>query len=140
MSGNNIKNMVITPVIKQVIKQAIEKIGNQSKLAAFLGISKVSVGRWIGTKNNVSAIDSNVWLKLRAYMEQNGIIKSGDVNFMTPDELYDTQIQPIPELTPTEQRIIRAYRIASDEQKRMLLAMIATIDADEKDETSKFIG
>lgn len=137
MSGNNQKNVTITPMIRQAILQIIEKMGGQSKLAERLDISKVSVGRWVGTKNSVSAIDCHVYLILRSLMEQNGVVELKDVNFMTPEELKDAQIQPLTELTQVEQRLVRAYRKASDEQKRMLLAMIATIEADEKEDVSK---
>lgn len=132
MSGNNTSNVILTPIIKTAIKEAINKIGNQPRLAQMLGISKVSVGRWIGTKNAVAAIDCAVWLKLRKYMEQNGIVKPGDIQFMTPEELRNNPIVSVSDLSQDEMYLVKAYRLASDEQKRMLKVMASSIISDEK--------
>lgn len=128
MSRNNANNVTITPAIVNAIKQAKNLIGNQSKLANFLGVSKVSVGRWIGTENKVTAIDCSIWLKLRTYLEQNHIIKAGDVQYMTPEELHSNpNVLTLSLLPEDERQLLELFRQLTADGKQAALATIKAL-------------
>ena len=128
MSGNNANNVTITPAIVNAIEKAIKLIGNQSHLAKYLGVSKVSVGRWIGTENKVTALDCSIWLKLRAYLEQNHITKAGDVQYMTPEELHNNpNVLTLSSLPADERQLLELFRLLTDDGKQAALATIKAL-------------
>ncbi len=117
--------------VMELLKKAIEHAGNRRKLAAAINIGYTTLGNWLGVNEQKGEfITWEQWPAIRNYLVKAMLVDGENPRWMTPSEMRESLSS---QLSPSERRLLKAYRLMDDLQRQMWDAQVAVILAAEKE-------